>query len=185
MKLVLFVALPSELPQHLVPQNVELVYTGVGKVNAAITVARHLKDHHPFETKVFNFGSAGSSLPKMNLYKCTKFSQHDMNAEPLAPKYHTPFDNNEIASTLVFSEDGYECATQDTFETNPREGFIYDMEAYSIAKVCKKHGFDFQCFKFVSDSGNADEWEKNHDKGIELFLEEFKKFACHSIPISR
>lgn len=180
MKSILFVAIPSELPRNLVPPSTELIYTGVGKVNAAMIAVQHLKDLNPATTQVLNFGSAGSSLPKMNLYKCAKFSQHDMNAEPLAPKYHTPFDEllySESTSTLVFNEDNHECVTQDTFEKNPKEGFIYDMEAYSIAKVCKKFGFDFQCYKFVSDSGDADEWEKNHDKGIDLFLSELKKIS--------
>lgn len=178
MKFVLFVALLNELPNHLVPKDVDLVYTGVGKVNAAIITAQYLKDLDPKQTKVINFGSAGSSLPKMNLYRCTKFSQHDMNAEPLAPKHHTPFDElfySDSSAILTFSDYGHECVTQDKFETQPEPGFIYDMEAYSIAKICKKQGFDFYCFKFVSDDGDASEWEKNHDKGVDMFLDELNK----------
>ena len=45
-----------------------------------------------------------------------------------------------------------------------------DMEAYSIAKVCKIFGFDFVAYKFVSDDGNADEWEQNHMNGADLFM---------------
>jgi len=52
---------------------------------------------------------------------------------------------------------------------------VYDMEAYSIAKVCKIYGFDFTAYKYVSDSGNPDDWETNHNKGIELFLKALDK----------
>jgi adenosylhomocysteine nucleosidase len=52
---------------------------------------------------------------------------------------------------------------------------ICDMEAYSLAKVCKIYGFDFTSYKYVSDSGNPSDWEKNHNKGIQLFLNELNK----------
>jgi adenosylhomocysteine nucleosidase len=180
MKVVLFVALPSELPVERVPEGVEVVYTGCGKVNAAIVASRHLVGAEPAETVVVNFGSAGSTLLKMRLYECTKFGQHDMNEEPLAVKHQTPFDEMfypGLTNPIVFGEGGYACATQDVFETCPHEGFIYDMEAYSLAKVCKKYGFDFRCFKFVSDEGDASDWVRNHDKGIELFLLELEKIG--------
>jgi nucleoside phosphorylase len=48
------------------------------------------------------------------------------------------------------------------------------MEAYSIAKVCKIYGFDFTAYKFISDDGNHEDWTKNHNKGIELFLQQLK-----------
>jgi len=48
------------------------------------------------------------------------------------------------------------------------------MESYSIAKVCKIYGFDFTAYKYVSDSGNPDDWQVNHNKGIEMFLNKLK-----------
>jgi len=178
MKIVLFVALASELPVERVPEGIDVVYTGCGKVNAAIVTSQYLASVDPAETLVVNFGSAGSALPKMKLYECTKFGQHDMRAEPLAARHQTPFDElfyPGLMSPIIFGEGGYECATQDVFETRPIDGYIYDMEAYSIAKVCKKYGFGFRCFKFVSDEGDVTDWAQNHDKGIDLFLTELKK----------
>jgi adenosylhomocysteine nucleosidase len=172
MKVILFVALENEFPAELAPKGVKVVYTGVGKINAAMKVTEELYEYHPSDTIVINFGSAGSTLPKLQMYKCSKFTQADMDAEPFAPKTETPFDPN--GKQIVFRQNGYECYTQDRFETNPKEGFIYDMEAYSIAKVCRHFGFDFHCYKFVSDDGNVDDWETNHNKGIQLFLEELK-----------
>jgi nucleoside phosphorylase len=49
------------------------------------------------------------------------------------------------------------------------------MEAYSIAKVCKIYGFDFVSYKFISDNGDANDWKKNHNKGIAKFLEKLKE----------
>ena len=39
----------------------------------------------------------------------------------------------------------------------------------SIAKVCKIFGFNFAAYKFISDDGNANEWEQNHMNGADLF----------------
>jgi len=136
MKVILFVALPSELPKEVVPNGIEVHYTGVGKVNAAIKATETLKDLDPTNTIVINYGSAGGhSVMVGNLFKCKTF-------------------------------------VQDHFQTIP--SVICDMESYSIAKVCKIYGFDFTAYKYVSDSGNPDDWQVNHNKGIEMFLDKLK-----------
>ena len=48
---------------------------------------------------------------------------------------------------------------------------LVDMEAYALAKTCRNFGIDFVSYKYISDDGNADDWEKNCGKG----MEEFKK----------
>ena len=45
------------------------------------------------------------------------------------------------------------------------------MESYALAKTCRNLGKDFVSYKYISDDGNADDWEKNCSKGAE----EFKK----------
>jgi len=138
MKVILFVALPSELPKEVVPNGIEVHYTGVGKVNAAIKATETLKDLDPTNTIVINYGSAGGhSVMVGNLFKCKTFVQNE-----------------------------------DHFQTIP--SVICDMESYSIAKVCKIYGFDFTAYKYVSDSGNPDDWQVNHNKGIEMFLDKLK-----------
>ena len=175
MKVILFVALSSELPKELVPNGIEIHYTGVGKVNAAIKATEVLKDLSPTDTIVINYGSAGGHIDMVgNLFKCKTFIQNDMDARPFAEKTITPFDDNLIGGTIDFNGLGYNiCYTQDHFETIP--SVICDMEAYSIAKVCKIYGFDFTAYKYISDSGNPDDWETNHNKGIELFLKSLDK----------
>jgi adenosylhomocysteine nucleosidase len=175
----LFVALESEFELPDTFDNVEIHYTGVGKVNAAIKATSVLcvKDHK--DTLVINYGSAGSKvLLKHNLYKCTTFEQMDMDARPLTSTVgETPFDEtvyHNMPNVLMFDEDitrnGYLCSTADKFQENPSAPIV-DMEAYSIAKVCKIFGFDFVAYKYISDDGDPDDWENNHHLGKDLFLE--------------
>jgi len=180
-RIILFVALPSELPKELVPDGVEIHYTGVGKVNAAIKAVEVLKVLNPNDVVVLNYGSAGGGGTMVGkLFKCKTFVQRDMDARPFAERGITPFDDivwiglGLETSSIDFNGLGYHtCHTQDWFESSPN--MICDMEAYSLAKVCKIYGFDFTSYKYVSDSGNPDDWEANHNKGTQLFLNELNK----------
>jgi adenosylhomocysteine nucleosidase len=171
--IILFVALESELPLDKLPEGVSVYYTGVGKVNAAIKATEVLSGLlSNFNAIVLNYGSAGSNtIPKGTLAKCKHFVQNDMNT-PFAPNHGTPFDEliyPELKEPILDFGSGYVCRTQDRFEDNPQG--IFDMEAYSIAKVCKMYGFDFTAYKYISDSGDSIDWQENHKKGADLFLE--------------
>jgi len=175
--IILFVALESELPKELVPPNVSVYYTGVGKVNAAIKATEVLSGlFFNFNATVLNYGSAGSNtIPKGTLADCRYFIQNDMHT-PFGKTHETPFDSEiypEIKEPTIEFGSGYVCRTQDKFEDNPQG--IFDMEAYAIAKVCKIYGFDFRAYKYISDGGDIDEWEENHSKGKELFVAELNK----------
>jgi adenosylhomocysteine nucleosidase len=176
MQIKVFVAIPSELPKEICPEGFELIYTGVGKVNAAIRATQSLMQADPKETVVINYGSAGSNIhPIHSIIKCKKFQQADMDARPLSPDWgHTPFDDiihpHVETGILIFNEEGGTCTTQDKFQLRPVFE-VNDMEAYGIAKVCRILGFDFTAYKFISDSGDANEWADNHHLGIEGFLD--------------
>lgn len=174
-RVILFVALESELPKEMVPYSVDIHYTGVGKVNAAMKATQVLANSRHYETEdtlIMNYGSAGSTiLPVGTLAECRYFVQQDM-ITPFGEKYSTPFDeliSSKLKEPVLEFGHGYMCRTQDKFETNPNG--IFDMEAYSIAKVCKLNRFDFVAYKYISDGGNSDEWDTNHSKGIEKFLD--------------
>jgi adenosylhomocysteine nucleosidase len=180
-RIILFVALQSELPKDKIPDGVEVYYTGVGKVNAAIKAAEVIFTARTFgatrsDILVLNYGSAGSNtLPKGTLADCKYFIQQDMNT-PFGKQHSTPFDEllyPHITEPTIEFGTGYVCRTQDRFENNPQG--IFDMEAYAIAKVCKINGFDFTAYKYISDSGDESDWEENHDKGADLFLKELNK----------
>ncbi len=179
--IILFVALESELPKELVPPNVSVYYTGVGKVNAAIKATEvilgfRMGGWKPEDVVVLNYGSAGSNtLPKGMLADCRYFIQNDMNT-PFGKQHSTPFDDviyPELKEPTLEFGSGYVCRTQDKFSKNPKG--IFDMEAYAIAKVCKIYGFDFRAYKYISDGGDVTDWEENHSKGASLFITELNK----------
>tara|TARA_B100000131_G_C17811841_1_gene489976 strand:- start:72 stop:617 length:546 start_codon:yes stop_codon:yes gene_type:complete len=155
----------------------DVLYTGVGKVNATYKLTELLtrvygKDRFDL---VINYGTAASKTYS-GLVDCTKFIQRDMDATPMGLKIgETPFDKepsmidfshikNPIGKNLC-------CYTGDSFVTDIQYMDVVDMEAYALAKTCRNFGINFVSYKYISDDGNADDWEKNCGKG----MEEFKK----------
>jgi adenosylhomocysteine nucleosidase len=186
-KIKLFVALEAELPKEMIPEGVEVYYTGVGKVNAAIKATEILAPAYQVykdTTIVLNYGTAGSkSVPTHSLVECKVFYQEDMDGRPFSPHKTTPFDNvmyPQIGEEPIhFGAGGYVCHTQDHFQQDPKNG-VYDMEAYALAKVCKIYGYDFTAYKFISDDGNPDDWEENHHLGAEKFVKILHKYLENS-----
>jgi adenosylhomocysteine nucleosidase len=167
---VILVALKDELPISLLP-GWNIQYTGVGKVNAAHKATRIVYKFKP--ENIINYGSAGSLNQKISgLQQVTKFIQRDMLAEKLGFKIgYTPYDKINIITT---GSEGISCSTGDNFvDKKPKiNSDLVDMEAYAIAKVCKKEGIQFYCFKFVSDKANEDaniDWKSNLSFGAKLF----------------
>ena len=123
---------------------------------------------------VINYGTAGSKVYN-GLVDCTKFIQRDMDATPLGfKKGITPFE--DLPMMIDFSHiknpigKNLTCYTGDSFATDltPYDDVV-DMEAYALAKTCRNLGKDFVSYKYISDDGNADDWEKNCSKGIKEF----------------
>ena len=146
-------------------------YTGAGKVNAAYHVSKLIFQHKPLE--IINFGTAGSLKKELKgLIECTKFYQRDMDARGLNFELgETPFD--EIKE-IILSKEGHSCGSGDSFVTSKIEMKVdvVDMEAYAIAKICKKENIKFRCFKYISDKANKDaksDWLENCKKGAALF----------------
>ena len=172
MKTIILIALPSEAPnlQHMM----NVFYTGVGKVNAALTAARIIERYQP--TRIINIGTAGGITAGHGLHECTRFVQRDISCQPLGcADGQTPFEDDIILTT---GANGLTCSTGDDFVMNSEltiPADLVDMEAYSIAKVCKIYCFDFTEYKYISDNGNHNDWTKNHNKGIDLFLQKIKE----------
>ena len=177
-------ALEEETNGKLDDWNV--IYTGVGKVNATYELTSELF----FQMKlsktpelVINFGTAGSrEIPIHTLVDCTQFIQRDMDAVGLGfLKGETPFED-KIGMNFSYVNNsigkGYVCGSGDNFVENIEDEIVhidvFDMEAYALAKVCYKIGIDFVSFKYITDNVNeksANDWKENYSKGIT----EFKK----------
>lgn len=178
-RLILFVALKSEFPITIPSDDIDIqvVYTGVGKVNAAMTATEVLASipiEYLDEYEILNFGSAGAPTEYIGkLIKCGKFRQGDIQSNGLFDDGVTPFDENLYTfntTELIFDESAELCVTEDRFNTNPST--VCDMEAYAIAKVCQYFGVPFTAYKYISDSGDVNDWEHKHMNGIKLFVRE-------------
>ena len=89
----MFAPLRDEL--KIQSQKVDFLYTGVGKINAAISITKYLSKNIIPEY-IINYGTAGSKIIEVGkIVDFTKFIQRDMDATGLGfEKYQTPFDKN-------------------------------------------------------------------------------------------
>ena len=182
-RIIVLCALPEET-QGLIEEYVPTYYTGVGKVNAAMTAMKSIIDYNP--DLIINFGTAGSSkVPKDTLIDCTNFIQRDMHVKELGFDLGvTPFEDKDT-SLLSFETENpinkrLTCGTGDTFvndmSNTPYD--VVDMEAYAIAKCCYECDVDFVSFKYITDGANDDaasDWNENCKKGAVAFVEILKK----------
>ena len=167
---LLVVALENEFPLDLAA-GWHIVYSGVGKVNAAITLCDALAYYKP--KRVINYGSAGALRVGLSgLCRVTRFQQRDMDARALGFSLgQTPFEDDVI---IDFDGEGLSCGTGDNFVSAPPEmsSDLVDMEAYALAKICQQKAVEFHCFKFVSDNANCDaanDWTQQLELGARLF----------------
>ena len=160
-----------------------IIYTGVGKVNAAYKFMRTLREYKP--KLVLNLGTAGSPIFNSgSLINCTKFIQRDMDVTPLGfEAFQTPFDDDSIILENGLTIEGFQtatCGSGDSFDTKA-DGSIYqvsDMEAYVLAKICAKEHIPFICIKFISDGANgnaANDWQEALDLGAIKLREAYEK----------
>ena len=170
---LLIVALEDELPRDMAARWT-IVYTGVGKVNAAIALCDAIAVHRP--KHVVNYGSAGALRPGFaGLHRVTHFLQRDMDVRVLGFALgQTPFEGD---GEILAGNGGLSCGTGDQFVSAPPEltSDLVDMEAYALAKICQQKAIDFHCFKFISDNAYGDaahDWSQQLAIGAKLFSAE-------------
>lgn len=182
---VFLVAHPVETNDALTIFGCPVVYSGIGKVNAAIT-ATDLCLSGNFN-KIINIGSCGSTVhPIGTILKAGKVFQ-DIDATPLVKEFGaTPFDLSDECLISIDKSSDITCLTTDTFFDQTKKGGvapalwhhfmsadIIDMECFAIARACQLVGVDFECWKWVSDNGLGADWETNKDIGFKTFLENY------------
>lgn len=181
--IVVVMALPSESQNLFEKAGIEVHYCGIGKVNAAIGAAQIIFTKKP--QLILNLGTAGSHKFKTHdLIECSSYVQKDMDISPLGFKRgETPMD--EIpglikGTTLTQLKKGV-CGTGDTFEVGVPglECDLVDMEAYSLAKACKKLSTQFMAIKYITDGSDPEshkDWVANLPKAAAGLLN-----AYHSL----
>lgn len=189
--LLVVMALEIESQGALAELDVPVLYTGLGKVNAAYRLTRALTERrlaHGALPTVVNFGTAGSpTLPAGSVVACRRFVQRDMDVSGLGfPLGATPFE--EVPAMLEFDSlfpelvEGV-CGTGDRFETGKPsvECDVIDMEAYALAKVCYLEGARFGAVKFVTDGADGDagvDWQANLPRAARAFVERYTRLVA-------
>ena len=148
-----------------------VVYTGIGKVNALISINRAIREYKP--VNIINFGTAGSSRSDLEgLHEVTTFKQRDMDLRNIGLPLGMTL--NDDINDISLGRPGLSCGTGDSFVSSSQEieTDLYDMEAYALAKLCLREDINFFCFKYISDDANESasiDWNKNVSKGGEAF----------------
>ena len=165
-------------------EDYDVLYTGVGKVNATYALTTHFGKYGsdiPYKL-IINYGTAGSrKIKKKTLVDCTKFVQRDMDVTGLGfVRGETPFEDDPPLM-LDFGITEYNnikrratCGSGDSFVEDRTQyyGEVVDMEAYALAKVCYKEKIPFVSFKYITDGADEqahEDWEKNLADGIVEF----------------
>ena len=191
----------KSLPQRLVVMALEIesqglfehrgvpvLYTGLGKVNAAIGLMHRLAAYQHAGRPaplVINFGTAGSRrFATGTLVGCHRFVQRDMDVRALGFAYGvTPFEDipTELAFPPVFSTlpQGL-CGSGDSFATGESlmHCEVVDMEAYAYAKACLFAGAHFACAKYITDGADraaAGDWSGNLPAAAAAFWQSYEQ----------
>ena len=161
MDIAIIVALEKEFPHKINPFPEYTFYTGIGKVNAAITATRIIERYEP--KTIINIGTAGSCIRKLQgLVECGIFIDRDIDKKFINDK------------TIITNRNKAVISTGDRFVTKKLEDcHLVDMEAYAIAKVCEINDVDFKCYKYVTDyvgSNSTEIWEENIEESHPSFV---------------
>ncbi len=171
---LIIMAMPEESRGLIESHGFDVVYCGVGKVNAAYALTRELARHRHEGNPpawVLNLGSAGSPVFSAGaLVGAHRFVQRDMDATGLGFMHgQTPFDPHpamlEFAPRFADLRHGI-CGSGDSFLQGkpPVECEIIDMEAYALAKICHMENVPFACAKFITDGADGcahTDWQEN------------------------
>ena len=93
-------AMPAELVGFPEDEYSDILYTGVGKVNATRAITEHANQLKTLNVSVINYGTAAAvndNAEVGKLYEVTKYVQRDMDVTPLGfEKYETPWGYKNI-----------------------------------------------------------------------------------------
>lgn len=169
---LIVLALEKEAPllcQHY--NNVHVI--GVGKVNAALNLTQLIYRYRPH--RVINIGTAGGITVSSGIHRINSTIQHDVNLTPLGLEPGAILSDADNVK-LNLPGPGLTCASGDLFVTEPEKlrvsCDIIDMEAYSIARVCKALDVDCEIWKYISDgadSVSASTWQKEVKSGQDYY----------------
>ncbi|SDQ20456.1 purine-nucleoside phosphorylase [Leucobacter chromiiresistens] len=160
--------------------DVPHVVTGVGKVNAAVTLAAELSER-PAE-RVVVLGTAGvvsdgPERPSLDaVYQITGVVQHDFSLpspelRPGGDAILPPESTAVIATGDVFVQSDAQRAAIAGLGAS-----LVDMEAYAYASVCARFGAALQIFKVPSDFADSATTDEEWDAIVFRKSEQLREF---------
>ncbi len=134
---------------------VALLYTGIGKTNAAfaLTEALSVLEQNAISVKkIINIGLAGGfglKLGEIIRIKHTTFSDFDLSV------FNDPVPSFDLKLANVSELKAVVCFTADRFVTSPLDSkesaYVCDMELTSLAQIAEIKQIPLSAFKIVSD----------------------------------
>ena len=164
-KMLVLVALETEITPESWKFDCPIVYTGVGKVNAALVAYQSIIKFDP--KLVVNLGTAGAlDFKHQGICEVSSVIQRDFDTFPLAPRGTIPFQDSP--SEFLSGHGRYRCGTGDTFMTQ-KDSWVHenkihlvDMELYSIAQACYILSTPWRSAKFITDTvgeNSSHDWQ--------------------------
>lgn len=157
-KQILVFALNEEMDPRFENQaNLEVLVTGMGKLNAAIKLSQKLETITDLNNySIINLGTAGSAKHAVgDLVEIVEFYERAVTfpSTKLQVKKQT-----QLVSSVAGSGD----LVEPMDSSKPWD--CVDMEAFALARVCKEKSLPFVSIKYITDvsEGNVyKEWKKN------------------------
>ena len=172
-RIILVSASPLEHDGDSDIYGVPIFQVGIGKINAASNLTEIISNAEP--DIVVNFGSCGN----LKNYKVGQvlevgevindFDTHGLSENPIIRLSNT--DVKCFTTDIIYNNTHQRYS--DSYNQSIKDCTIVDMECYALAHVCKQRDILFYSFKWVSDDGEPDSWEKNAKIGFENFKEVF------------
>jgi adenosylhomocysteine nucleosidase len=172
-------------------RGVDVLYTGIGKVNAAYRLSRRLAEERARGVRplVLNLGTAGSRRHATgSVVACRRFVQRDIDVSGLGFALgHTPFEDAvppALEFPVVFDALAQAtCGSGDRFEAHAGavDFEVVDMEAYALAKVCYFDDVPFACAKFITDGADgsaASDWQSNLPVAARAFVKLYDELVA-------
>lgn len=164
-----------------VPDEVELVLTGLGKTAAAVATTRALAGRDLDGLTVVNLGTAGALRDGLaGLHEVGAVLNHDMNADAIRALGYDPRERLTVGTSEVVLASG------DLFVTEPRvrealaaRAHLVDMEGYAVAFACQAFGVPVRLVKHVSDNADASamDWPSVVDASARVLAEWLREHA--------